>query len=91
VQLHPRLQGATLGDLVEGHRAYGKVEGIVVYELEPRSPAARTGLRKGDIITAINKQKVRNMNDAVEVANARSSRLMLNIVRGRSSLFLMVQ
>ncbi|MGD8999003.1 MAG: DegQ family serine endoprotease [Granulosicoccaceae bacterium] len=91
VQLHPRLQGATLGDLVEGHRAYGQVEGIVVYELEPRSPAARTGLRKGDIITAINKQKVRNMNDAVEVANARSSRITLNIIRGRTSLFLMVQ
>lgn len=91
VQLHPRLDGATLSDLVEGHPAYGKIEGILVNEVAPRSQAARTGLRKGDIITAINKQAVHNMNDAVEVANARSSSLTLNIIRGRNSLFLIIQ
>lgn len=37
--------------------------GVVVYRIEPGSPAENTGLRKGDLIMEIEKQRITNTND----------------------------
>jgi membrane-associated protease RseP (regulator of RpoE activity) len=37
-----------------------KVKGALISEVKPRSPAARAGIRSGDIVTAINGEDIEN-------------------------------
>jgi S1-C subfamily serine protease len=84
------LKGAVIGSLDEGHPAYGQIEGVIVLKVERGSPAAHAGLRPGDIITAINKKTVHDLDEAFALASQRKS-IQLNIQRGRSSLFIVLR
>ena len=63
--------------------------GLLVQRVDPGSPAADRGLRPGDIITKINRMRVRNMADAKPLLrDARS--IIIEVQRGgRSQLILM--
>ena len=39
-------------------------EGVVVLEVEQRTPAARLGVRRGDIVVAVNDEKVTSVEAA---------------------------
>jgi serine protease Do len=43
------------------------VQGAVIAELEADSPAAKVGLREGDVIQEVNKQPVKNAKDLVAI------------------------
>jgi len=43
------------------------VQGAVIAELEADSPAAKAGLREGDVIQEVNKQPVKNAKDLVAI------------------------
>jgi S1-C subfamily serine protease len=81
----------TIGNIREGNTHFGQVQGVEILDIERASPAAATGLRKGDIITSINRVKVENPQQALEVARDDRSRILLNIRRGNSALFLLIQ
>ncbi len=63
------LAGVGVGDLDQNVRSEANipenVHGAVITEVAPNSPADEAGLRVGDVITEINKQTVRNAQDAV--------------------------
>ena len=63
--------------------------GLRVTRVDPNSPAAERGLQPGDIITKINRVRIRKLEDAVPVMeNARA--ILLEVERhGRASLILM--
>jgi serine protease Do len=44
------------------------VQGAVIAELDPDSPAGKAGLREGDVIQEVNKQPVKNAKDLVAVS-----------------------
>lgn len=64
----PRV-GVRLEDLTPdiSHRLGMKPDttGAVILQVEPRSPAAKAGLRRGDVITEVNGVKVANANEAI--------------------------
>lgn len=91
--LHRRLAGASFSDIVEGMPEYGRVEGVLITQLNPRSPAAGAGLRKGDLVVSANQMPVSNLNDLKTAVQepGNPSGLLLNIQRGNGALFLVIR
>ncbi len=88
--VHPRLSGATFGDIEPDSPYYGKVDGVMIYSVMPGSPAARAGLRAGDIIVSVNKVPVKNLDQfKSHVTTMRP--LLLNIQRQGRALFLLLR
>ena len=67
--------------------------GVVVTDLYVNGPAHRAGLRRGDVILAIDGRQPRNAQDAmVTVASGKpGDRLQLRVLRGRSEATLEIQ
>jgi len=91
VGLPEKLSGAVLGMIEPGHPLAGKVEGVEVIEVERGSPAARAGLRKGDIILSVNRKPVKSVEDVRRAAQHRNHGILLNIRRGNGALFLVIR
>lgn len=88
-ELHPGLQGAELETLNASSPRFEGQAGVLVANVAPGSPAAQRGLRPGDIITGVNRQKVESMADFREHAQGQS--LLLNIRRGNANLILPIR
>ncbi len=90
-ELDARLAGATLADAdaVGGRRM--RIEGVVITEVERGSPAARAGLRPGDVVTSVNRQVVKNVAMVKEVFKRRHEAVLLNVRRGDLALFLILR
>ena len=91
VDAPPALQGAMLRDLEQGDSAYGRIEGVIAADVEPRSPAARNGIRPGDIIVAVNRRRVRNTEELESAFEQAGQVLALNIVRGNGQLYIVIR
>jgi serine protease Do/serine protease DegQ len=88
--VHPKLSGATFGDIEESSPYYGKVEGIMVYSVKRGSAAWYAGLRQDDIITSVNKQHIKNLEDFKPLAH-NGKALLLNITRRNRAMFLLLK
>jgi serine protease Do len=67
------------------------VKGVVVMMVEPGSPAARAGIRQGDIITVIANQKVESVADFVRVTRGiRTNRSVPVTVRRENATTMLI-
>ncbi|MGS2721362.1 DegQ family serine endoprotease [Paraglaciecola aestuariivivens] len=86
-EIHPALEGATLTN--------GKTQqddnGVVISELQARSPAARIGLKDGDVIIAVNRKKVDTVMQLRSELEDAKGVIALNIKRGLTSLYLVIR
>jgi Do/DeqQ family serine protease len=64
--------------------------GVVVTAVEPDAPAAQAGLRRGDVIQEVNRQRVANVA-AFERAVRDSGPVVLLVNRGGSTMFLVIE
>ena len=69
----------------------GKDQGVVVNNVKTGTPAAQIGLKKGDVIIGANQQAVKNIAELRKVLDSKPSVLALNIQRGDSSIYLLMQ
>ncbi|WP_031518464.1 serine endoprotease DegP [Siccibacter colletis] len=69
----------------------GADKGVVVNSIKANSPAAAIGLKKGDVIVGANQQPVKNIAELRKILDAKPSVLALNVQRGDSSLYLLMQ
>ncbi|MBT8081448.1 MAG: Do family serine endopeptidase [Gammaproteobacteria bacterium] len=83
--IHPGLNGATFAP-----NSASSDNGVEVTEVVEGSPAAQRGLRTGDVITAVNRVLVRNLDDLAEIAQGNRI-LFLLVRRGDRSLMLQIR
>lgn len=84
--IHPQLAGTLLA-LTQRR---GGVDGVIIEKIHTTSYAWQAGLRPGDLIVAVNKRRVTNLDDIIAVADKHSD-LLLNIQRGNNSFFLILR
>ncbi len=90
-QLDPRLAGARFGNITEDSPLYGRVEGVVIQDVEGGSAAWNAGLRPDDVIVSVNRQRVRDVEQFRELVRRNEGALLLNVRRGNGALFLLLR
>jgi serine protease Do/serine protease DegQ len=83
--IHPGLSGAEFAS-----SSTSTTRGIEVTSVEPDSPAARWGLRAGDVIAQVNRREVRTLAQLSEIA-AVNSILFLLVQRGDRAIMLQIR
>ena len=84
--LIPGLEGAELSNYDENGR-----KAVVVSKVAQNSPAARYGLKEGDLVVGVNRQPIENLSQLRKILNDKPSVVALNILRGNSNFYLLIQ
>ena len=87
----PQLAGVKISEIPSDHPARGSVLGVYAAEVAAGSPAWRLGLRSRDIILAVNRKPVGSVAEFERAAKASGDVLALNVLRGDTQLFIVVQ
>ncbi len=88
---NPRLDGARFEEIPRAAPAYGKVQGVLVHEVERGSRAWANGLRSGDIIMSVNQRPVSHLKEFLELVNKEESALLLHVLRGNSAAYMVAK
>lgn len=83
--IYTGIEGAELSN------GTGSQKGVKVDNVKAGSAAARIGLKKGDLILGVNQQPVANLGELRKILDSKPSVLALNIQRGDSTLYLLMQ
>jgi serine protease Do len=90
------LDGLTLSDLTpEARRAFSindaGVKGVVVTELAPNSPAARAGLRPGDVLMEVNRKPVTTVREFADAYGKARGTVLLLLHRHGATAYVVVK
>ena len=80
-----KLEGVELGEIGSDHPWFGRMEGVEVQGVEAGSLAWESGLRGGDVVLAVNRRKVRSVDQFVDTVREQEDVLdvlMLQVQRG---------
>jgi Do/DeqQ family serine protease len=66
-------------------------QGVVVLDVKDRTPAARLGVRRGDIVVAVNNEKIKSVEQLVSVLDAADGGWRLSVERGGKLFNLAIQ
>ncbi|WP_310606586.1 serine endoprotease DegP [Buttiauxella brennerae] len=90
-----QVDSATIFTGIEGaemsNRSGKDEKGVIVNSVKGNTPAARIGLKKGDIIIGVNQQVVNNIAELRKILDAKPSVMALNIQRGDTTIYLLMQ
>ena len=86
--LDKRLTGAVFG-VVQGQGA--GTQNLEVVEIDTDSNPYRAGLRKGDIIIAVNRQSVDSVAQLEQILSEPSDALLFQVQRGDAAIFLVIE
>ncbi|MGQ0801396.1 MAG: Do family serine endopeptidase [Pseudomarimonas sp.] len=88
--LDARLAGARFVELPEQLRQRGG-QGVAIEEIAAGSRAAANGLRPGDVITAVNRRDVGDLEALNQRLQAPPEQLVLTVVRGRRAVLALIE
>ena len=86
----PQLSGAVFQAMGRDHPLYTQVEGVVVADVERASRAWHNNIRPGDVIIAVNRQRVRSVEELGRALRETGRTIALDIIRDRAQLFIVI-
>ncbi len=87
-----KLEGVEFGEISRDHPWSGRgLEGVEVRSVEAGSLAWESGLRKGDIAFAVNRRKVRSVEEFVDTVREQEDVLALYVQRGGRRILVVVR
>ena len=86
-----KLDGAEFGEIGRDHPWSGRVQGVEVSSVEPGSRAWESGLRRGDIILAVNREAVRSVEEFADTVEEQEDVLALLVQRGGRRMLVVVR
>ena len=90
-EIDPEFAGAEFATNNEARDDFNGTEGVLATVVESGSAAYENGLRTGDVITHINRQRVRSLEEARGIlGNARSS-VILQVARGNRGVLILMR
>jgi serine protease Do len=66
------------------------VTGVVVTQVQPDSPAAEAGLKRGDVVQEVNRQPVKSASDFRNAVSQSSKSVLLLIHRDDKTIYAVV-
>ena len=90
-EIDPEFGGAELATNNEARDDFNGTEGVLATTVEPGSPAFENGLRTGDVITHVNRQRVRSLEEAREIIGSTRSSVILQVARGNRGVLLLMR
>lgn len=85
-RINQHLAGATIEEKEKGGKTY-----LTVTEVQEGSAAWQAHLREGDIILSVNRRPVQSLEDLQKLVGDKDTQILLNIQRGRTALFVLLQ
>jgi Do/DeqQ family serine protease len=89
--LGDKLDGAEFGNLDRSDPRYGSLQGVLVASVRPASPAWRAGLQAGDIVVAVNRRAVANVDQLTAALRDARVPFAIEVERDGGRIFLVVQ
>ena len=88
--LDERLDGARFVEIPERVRQRGG-SGVLIEAVRSGSRAARNGLRAGDLITAVSRRELGDLEGLQRMLDTPPDQLVLTVVRGRSAVLALIE
>ncbi|MDH3448065.1 MAG: DegQ family serine endoprotease [Gammaproteobacteria bacterium] len=89
--IHPRLAGATIGEIHEQHLQRGRIDYLEIIKVDPDSNADQSGFLAGDIIYSINRQLTRNFDEVFALVEGNGKSMIMNVQRGNRELYILLK
>ena len=89
-QKDPFFYGVALKDFSMLSPVHGNITGVAVVNVQENSSAWQSDLRAGDVIVSANQQPVKSIADLKAITAKESKELLLNVLRGPSAVFLVI-
>ena len=87
----PQLAGASVADIEKGMPMYGEVQGAIVTAVQANSPAARSGLQRGDILYGVNRTRVRNVKELLAALRSGEKPMQIALLRGENRMAMVIR
>ena len=87
----PQLSGAVFQAMGSQHPLSGQLDGVVVADVERNSRAWRNNIRPGDVIVAINRERVRSVEELSRALGRTGNTIAVDIIRDKTQLLIVIQ
>ena len=87
----PQLSGAVFQAMGEDHPLHGQIDGVVVADVERGSRAWQNNIRPGDVIIAINRERVHSLEELSGALRRTGRTIAVDIIRDKTQLLVVIQ
>ena len=85
------MSGASVVAIPNSSESFGRISGVMIFDVQKNSKAWTAGLRKDDIISSVNRRDVRNVEQFLDAFNNSKEKVLLRVFRDGNSALVMVQ